>query len=107
MLGKFQYVLVAASPGMVSEVVAMEEMNPLSDAKRVGALMSSPLTHVKESTYPTAPQDLSRDREARKKEKLERLRIQTLKNAEEKFCVAGRLSSKSWITWGPHAKVRT
>ena len=74
MLGKFQYVLVAASPGMVSEVMAMEEMNPLSDAKRVEALMSSPLTHVKESTYPTAPQDLSSDREARKKEKLERLR---------------------------------
>ena len=93
----------------VPVVMAMEEMNPWSDAKRVEAFMRAvhSLTHVKESTYPTAPQDLSRDREARKKEKLERLRIQTLKNAEEKFCVAGRLSSKSWITWGPHAKVRT
>ena len=91
----------------VRVVMAKEEMNPWSDAKRVEALTSSLLTHVKESTYPTAPQDLSSDREARKKEKLERLRIQILKNAEEKFCVAGRLSSKSWITWGPHPKVRT
>ena len=59
-----QYVLVVASPGMVSEVMAMEEMNPWSDAKRVEALTSSLLTHVKESTYPAAPQRILRGRAA-------------------------------------------
>ena len=80
-----QYLPVVASPGMVSEVMVMEEMNPWSASKRVEALMNSPPTHVKESTDPTVPQDLSREREAWKKGKLEKLRLQSLKNAEDEF----------------------
>jgi hypothetical protein len=79
-----QDVPVVASPTMVSEVMAMEEINPWSDAKQVEVLMSSPLTRVKEPMYLTASQDLSRDREARKMEKVERLRIQSVKDAEKK-----------------------
>ena len=93
-----QDVPVVASPTMVSEVMAMEEINPWSDAKQVEVLMSSPLTRVKEPMYLTASQDLSRDREARKMEKVERLRIQSVKDAEKKN-VAGRLPSKTWIAW--------
>jgi hypothetical protein len=48
----------------VPVVMAMEEMNPWSDAKRVEALTSSLLTHVKESTYPAAPQRILRGRAA-------------------------------------------
>ena len=92
-----QDVPVVASPTMVSEVMAMEEINPWSDAKQVEVLMSSPLSRVKESMYLTASQDLSRDREARKMEKMERLRIQSVKGAEKN--VAGRLPSKTWIAW--------
>ena len=79
-----QDVPVVASPTMVSEVMAMEEINPWSDAKQVEVLMSSPLSRVKEPMYLTASQDLSRDREARKMEKMERLRIQSVKGAEKK-----------------------
>ena len=99
-----QDVPVVASPTMVSEVMAMEEINPWSDAKQVEVLMSSPLTRVKEPMYLTASQDLSRDREARKMEKVERLRIQSVKDAEKKN-VAGRLPSKTWIAWKLRVRV--
>ena len=94
-----QDVPVVASPTMVSEVMAMEEINAWSDAKQLEVLMSSPLTRVKEPMYLTASQDLSRDREARKMEKVERLTIQSVKDAGGKKKVAGRLPSKTWIAW--------
>jgi hypothetical protein len=39
--------------------------------------------------YLTASQDLSRDREARKMEKVDRLRIQSVKDAEKKTWPGG------------------
>ena len=93
-----QYVLVVASPGMVSEVMAMEEMNPWSDAKRVEAFMSSPLTnsceriHLSHSATGSLKGSRSTEEEVGAIEK-------------NNFCVARWLSSKSWITWEPRVKV--
>jgi hypothetical protein len=94
-----QYVLVVASPGMVSEVMAMEEMNPWSDAKRVEAFMSSPLTNSCERIHlshsATGSLKGSRSTEEGEVGEIEK----------NNFCVARWLSSKSWITWEPRVKV--
>ena len=48
-------------------------------------MMSSPQTPVKELTYPTPARDLADLAAAREKEKMEELRSQVLKIAEEAF----------------------
>ena len=76
---------VVVDPRMVTGVMAAEGMNPWSAAKRVDAVMSSPQTPVKELTYPTPAKDLADLAAAREKEKMEELRSQVLKIAEEAF----------------------
>ena len=69
-----QWGTAVVDPGMVTGVMAAEETNPWSAAKRVEALMSSPQTPVKELTYPTVSQDLIDQADAREKEKFEELK---------------------------------
>ena len=69
-----QWETAVVDPGMVTGVMAVEEMNPWSAAKRVEALMSSPQTPVKEPTYPVVSQDLIDQADAREKEKFEELK---------------------------------
>ena len=69
-----QWETAVVDPRMVSGVMAVEEMNPWSAAKRVEALMSSPQTPVKEPTYPAVSQDLIDQADAREKEKFEELK---------------------------------
>ena len=69
-----QWGTAVVDPGMVTGVMAAEETNPWSAAKRVEALMSSPQTPVKELTYPTLSQDLLDRADAREKEKYEELK---------------------------------
>ena len=64
-----QWEIAVVDPGMVTGVMAVEEMNSWSVAKRVEALMSSPQTPVKEPTYPVVSQDLIDQADAREKEK--------------------------------------
>ena len=80
-----QHGTMAVDPRMVTGVMAAEGMNPWSAAKRVDAIMSSPQTPVKELTYPTPARDLADLAAARKKEKMEELRSQVFKIAEEAF----------------------
>ena len=69
-----QWETAVVDPGMVTGVMAVEEMNPWSAAKRMEALMSSPQTPVKEPTYPVVSQDLIDQADAREKEKFEELK---------------------------------
>ena len=62
-----QWGTAVVDPGIVTGVMAAEETNPWSAAKRVEALMSSPQTPVKELTYPTVSQDLIDRADAREK----------------------------------------
>ena len=70
-----QWGTAVVDPGVVTGVMAAEETNPWSAAKRVEAPMSSPQTPVKESTYPTVSQDRIDRADARGKEKYEELKI--------------------------------
>ena len=69
-----QWGTAVVDPGIVTGVMAAEETNPWSAAKRVEALMSSPQTPVKELTYPTVSQDLIDRADAREKKKYEELK---------------------------------
>ena len=69
-----QWGTAVVDPGIVTGVMAAEETNPWSAAKRVEALMSSPQTPVKELTYPIVSQDLIDQADAREKEKFEELK---------------------------------
>ena len=69
-----QWGTAVVDPEMVTGVMAAEETNPWSAAKRVEALMSSPQTPVKGLTYPTVSQDLIDQADAREKEKYEELK---------------------------------
>ena len=73
-----QWGTAVVDPGMVTGVMAAEETNPWSAAKRVEALMSSPQTPVKELTYPTVSQDLIDQADAGEKEKYEELKQQAM-----------------------------
>ena len=73
-----QWETAVVDPGMVTGVMAVEEMNPWSAAKRVEALMSSPQTPVKQLTYPTVSQDLIDQADAREKKKYEELKQQAM-----------------------------
>ena len=78
-----QYGNAVADPRMVTGVIVAEGMNPWSAAQRVDAMMSSPQTPVRELTYPTSSRDLADLAAAREKEKLEDLKNQIAKQAEE------------------------
>eukprot|EP00435_Cladocopium_sp_Y103_P007186 s2559_g2.t1 len=72
-------------PGMVTGVMAAEDTDPWSAAKRVESMMESPQTPVRNLTSSMAAQAPSGSLEDMEKARLEALRALVLKLAEEEF----------------------
>lgn len=60
----------------------------MSAAQRAEAFMTSPHTPVKELTFSMGSQNLSRDKEVKKKQQVEELRLRILRRAEDEIASA-------------------